>query len=69
MEIKSRVPAMVEKINVKEGDSVSKMDILVELEAMKMIQKVPSPIDGEVSEICIEEGEKVKAGQVMMIIE
>lgn len=69
MEIKTRVPGVVKKINVSEGDSVSKGDILMLLEAMKMETKVPCPLDGEVSEILVEEDEHVKGGQVLLIVE
>lgn len=69
MEIKARVPGTVEALKVKVGDSVKRMDTLFVLEAMKMMQNVPSPTDGEVVEVNIEAGDRVKAGQVVMIIE
>ena len=69
MEIKARVPGVVETINVKEGDTVSKKDVVMKLEAMKMVTPVLSPADGEVTEVCVEKGEHVKGGQVLMIIE
>lgn len=69
MEIKSRVPGVVEKIMVAEGDNVSRGDVVMILEAMKMQTKIPCPADGEVSEIMVEEGEHVKGGQVLLVIE
>ena len=69
MEIKSRVPGVVQEVKVKVGDEVNKMDVLLVLEAMKMIQNVPSPVAGEVTEINVEVGDRVKAGQVMVVVE
>ena len=36
MEIKTRVPGVVEEVLVKEGDQVSAKDVIVKIEAMKM---------------------------------
>ena len=69
MEIKSRVPGVVQEVRVKVGDEVSKMDVLLVLEAMKMMQNVPTPVAGEVTEINVEVGDRVKAGQVMVVID
>lgn len=69
MEIRARVPGAVESILVKEGDHVEVKDVLVKLEAMKMVQSVLTPKAGEVSEILVEEGDRVKSGQVIMTIE
>ena len=46
MEIKTRVPGTVEKLNVKVGDQVKMKDELLTLEAMKMMQKIISPVEG-----------------------
>ena len=69
MEIKSRVPGVVETINFKTGDEVKKGDVLLTLEAMKMVQNVLSPVDGEITEINVEVEDHVKAGQVLAVIE
>ena len=69
MEIKTRVPGTVEKLNVKVGDQVKMKDELLTLEAMKMMQKIISPIEGEVTELNVEEGDRVRAGAILMVIE
>lgn len=69
MEIKTRVPGMVQKIMVKEGDAVKAEDVLAVLEAMKMEQSVLCPVDGTVSEIKVEAGSRVRAGEVLMVVE
>lgn len=69
MEIKARIPGMVTAINVKVGDSVKVKTIVGVMEAMKMEQPIASPVEGEVKEIKVAVKEKVKAGQVLMVIE
>jgi len=69
MEIKTRVPGVVQKIMVKEGDEVKTKDVLLVLEAMKMEQSVLCPTDGSVSEINVEVGDHIRAGAVLMVIE
>ncbi len=69
MEVKSRVPGMVQEVKVKVGDQVNKMDVLLVLEAMKMMQNIPAPVAGEVTEVNVDAGDRVKAGQVMVVIE
>ncbi len=69
MDIKARMPGMVMKINVNVGDAVKTKDIVAVLEAMKMKQNIPSPIDGTVKEIKVKVGERLNAGSVIMVIE
>lgn len=69
MDIKSRVPGVITKINVAEGDEVKKGDIVMIMEAMKMETKVLSPVDGEVTEIKVEEKDHVKGGQALLTVE
>lgn len=69
MEIKTRVPGVVQKILVQEGDAVKVKDGLAVLEAMKMEQTIPCPVDGTVSEIRVEVGDHVRAGAVLMVVD
>ncbi|MCD8010655.1 MAG: biotin/lipoyl-binding protein [Lachnospiraceae bacterium] len=69
MEIKSRVPGVIEEVLVEEGDQVEEKTVVAKLEAMKMVQKVLTPVSGEVTEVCVEKGARVKPGQVLMVIE
>ena len=69
MEIKTRVPGVVQKIFVQEGDNVKVKDALAVMEAMKMEQTILSPIEGTISEIKIEVGDHVKVGAVLMVVE
>jgi len=47
------------------GDSISKDDILVEIETDKVAVEVPSPVDGVLSEVLVAEGETVSIGTVI----
>lgn len=69
MEIKSRVPGKVVRYEKRVGENVKVKDVIVVMEAMKMKQLVPSPIDGILKEIKVEPGERVPAGKVLAIVE
>lgn len=68
MEIKAKMPGKVDSVNVKVGDTVAKGDTLMIVEAMKMKNPMPSPVDGTVKEIKAA-GDRVKAGEVLAIVE
>ena len=51
---------------VKVGDSVSKGDTVCIVEAMKLMNELPSDAAGTVKEICVQNGEAVSYGQVIM---
>ena len=69
MEVKSRVPGKIIEFMVAVGDTVKAKDVIATMEAMKMKQKVPAPIDGDVKEIKLTPGDRVAAGSVIMVIE
>ena len=69
MEVKARIPGKIISINVKEGDAVKTRAVIAVLEAMKMEQPVASPADGTVKKLCVSVGDKVKSGDVLMVIE
>ncbi len=58
-----------EKEPLKVGDKVSKGDCLCTIEAMKMLNEVSSPIDGEIKAISAKEGELVEYNQTLFIID
>ncbi|MDC7233079.1 MAG: carboxyl transferase domain-containing protein [Spirochaetales bacterium] len=67
--VKSPSPAIVLSLQCKPGDKVSKGDVLVVLEAMKMEMLVESPGDGVVSEICVSDGAQITAGQPLVLLD
>ena len=53
----------------KEGENVSKGDVLLEVETDKVNVEVEAPEDGLLSEIYAQEGEFIKFGAVVAAIE
>ncbi len=53
---------------VKVGDRVKKGDVLFIIEAMKVINEIPSEFEGEVLEVLAKDGELVEFGQVLVVI-
>ena len=51
------------------GQKIKKGDTVMIVEAMKTMNHVPSPIDGIVKEICVEDGQPVEFGQTIIILE
>lgn len=47
---------------VSVGDSVNKGDSLCIIEAMKLMNEIPSEVDGTISEICVSNGQIVEYG-------
>ena len=51
------------------GKKIKKGDTVVIVEAMKTMNHIPSPFDGIVKEICVEDGQPVEFGQKIVIID
>ncbi|MFN2354647.1 MAG: pyruvate carboxylase subunit B [Desulfopila sp.] len=63
------MPGMIVNYPIKVGDSVSKGDTVVILEAMKMENALPAPCDGVVKSHNFKSGETVAKGAALCIIE
>ena len=48
---------------VKIGDKVKKGDVLCVVEAMKLMNEIESEFDGEIAEVCVNDGEMVDYGR------
>ena len=62
MALASPMPATVAAIHVREGQQVSRGDLLIMLEAMKMELPIRAPRDGRVTKIACRVGELVQPG-------
>ena len=51
------------------GQKIKKGDTVMIVEAMKTMNHVPSPIDGIVKEICVEDGQPVEFGQTIATLD
>lgn len=60
----SPMPGNILSINVKEGQSVKKGDVLMILEAMKMENEIMAPADGKVTSLAAK-GSAVETGAVL----
>ena len=54
---------------VEQGKTIKKGDTVMIVEAMKTMNHVPSPLDGVVKEIKVEDGQPVEFGQTLVILE
>jgi acetyl-CoA carboxylase biotin carboxyl carrier protein len=54
---------------IEVGKKIKKGDTVMIVEAMKTMNHVPSPNDGIVKEICVEDGQPVEFAQVLLLLE
>lgn len=66
--ITAPMPGTVLSINVNEGDAVSKGQVLLILEAMKMENEIMAMSDGVVASIKVAKGAVVSAGDPMIVL-
>jgi biotin carboxyl carrier protein len=62
------MPGQVRAVNVAEGESVTKGQTLLVLEAMKMEIRVSAPRDGVVGKLLVQQGQTVDREQVLIEI-
>ena len=65
--VKSPMPGNILSVNVNNGDSVKKGQVLLILEAMKMENEIMAPCDGVVSNI-VTKGSSVETGAVLCVL-
>lgn len=63
------MPGTILSIKTKQGSSVSKGDVLMILEAMKMENEILAPQDGTISSIDVSEGASVNTGDLLATME
>jgi len=69
LEIKAKMPGKVENVIVNVGDTVEKGQKVIICEAMKMKTPMASPCDGTVIDVKVAAGDRLNAGDVLMVIE
>jgi acetyl/propionyl-CoA carboxylase alpha subunit len=67
-EMTAPMPGQVRAVNVSEGDTVSKGQTLMVLEAMKMEMKIQAQSDGTVKKLLVKQGETVEREQMLIEI-
>lgn len=68
-EIKSPMPGAIVKLNIKEGDEISKGDVLLVLEAMKMENEIKATHNCKIKKINVKEKDNVDKGQILITFE
>ena len=54
---------------IRVGDRVTKGQTLLIVEAMKTMNPIPSPRDGTVQKIAVENGQPVEYGEILVVLE
>jgi biotin carboxyl carrier protein len=65
----ANIPGTIRKIYTSVGKIVKKSDLLLELDAMKMYNKILSPVDGVVKVILVKEEQRVGKNELLIEIE
>jgi len=68
-ELTAPMPGQVRAVNVSEGDTVTKGQTLLVLEAMKMEIRIHAPRDGKVMRLLVKQGQTVEREQILIEIE
>ena len=67
--IEAPLPGKILNIKVNSGDKINEDSEICTIEAMKMETPIFTPVAGMVKEISVTEGQIVKAGNTLAIIE
>lgn len=67
--VKSPMPGTITAVDVRPGDEVQAGQVLVKLEAMKMVNAIRSPHAGIVSEVRVQPGDSVGHAHVLVTFE
>ena len=67
-DIRSPIKGTVNEIPVSEGDEVAAGQVLIVLEAMKMLNNVVSAINGKVQEVLKNPGDQVEVGDPLIVV-
>jgi biotin carboxyl carrier protein len=68
-ELAAPMPGVVRSVNVSEGESVSKGQTLLVLEAMKMEIRIQAKGDGMVKKLFVQQGQTVEREQILVEVE
>ncbi|MBW1850760.1 MAG: acetyl-CoA carboxylase biotin carboxyl carrier protein subunit [Deltaproteobacteria bacterium] len=68
-EVRAIIPGTIIDVTVRKSQRISKGEVLLILEAMKMYNKVEAEIEGRVKEIKVSPGDKVEKNQLMILID
>ena len=67
--ITSPMPGNILSVNVADGDTVKKGQVLMVLEAMKMENEIMCPCDGKIASVNTSKGASVESGTLLCVIQ
>lgn len=67
-DVRAPMPGTILKVVVTPGQSVTKGETLIVLEAMKMENEIVAPVDGVVSEILVQANDRVQSDQLLLTL-
>ncbi|MBP1711185.1 MAG: pyruvate carboxylase carboxyltransferase subunit [Deltaproteobacteria bacterium] len=68
-DIRATIKGLVNQVPVADGDDIVEGDLLIVLEAMKMLTNIMSEVSGRITEIYVSPGSSVDIGDKLMMIE
>lgn len=68
-EVRSVIPGTITGINVKNGQKVKAGEVLLQLEAMKMVNNIHMPFDGVIKNVYVKVGQKIPKDYLMVELE
>lgn len=68
VKVNAPMPGNILSVNVQNGASVKKGDVLMILEAMKMENEILAPADGTVASLSVSAGNTVDTGALLCVI-
>lgn len=66
--VNAPMPGTIVGVNVSNGQSVKRGDVLCILEAMKMENEIVAPVDGTVTAVMVEKGAAVNSGDALVAL-
>lgn len=67
--VRALIPGSIVDISTAAGKTVSRGEVLMILDAMKMNNRIQAPYDGRVKQVLVAAGDKVTKGQVLVELE
>ena len=64
--VKNQIPGTVLEIYVREGDFIAEGEDLIDIEAMKMINKITAPFSGKIIRLFVHPGQILPKGTAMV---
>lgn len=68
-QVASPMPGVIISVNVQNGASVRKGQVLFVLEAMKMENEIMAPCDGRVASVNVSKGASVESGTLLCVLQ